>query len=189
MLKIILNRSQKIIFFMAFMVITGFFVVWFIIYSPAKGRMKMLKEELTAVESEVNRIQRVSGGENLDIAYKRLYKTFTELTKMIPKEERTTLSVLSSEANRVNIEVLAIKLIRAKISDLPVSVKSGTVLEMPISMNIRCDYITLGEYLDAIRNKMPTLISIDSVSMKKARGKKEAVLDVSIEMTLFMLTG
>ncbi|MBL7069566.1 MAG: type 4a pilus biogenesis protein PilO [Candidatus Omnitrophica bacterium] len=185
---ITLNKNQKIIFLMAFIVIVGIIVLWIFIYNPARNKMKRLKEELAFIESEIKKIEMISGGtEKLDIAYEKFYKKFAELERLIPVEEKTTLSELSSTANEMNIEVLSTKPGKIRPAKLSIEMGKKRIMAMPISMNIRCNYVNLGEYLNTLRNELPTLISVDDVNIISPKREGATQLNVALTVTLYML--
>lgn len=184
-----LDKTQKIIFLMALIVVVCITVFWLFIYNPAKAKMRRLKEEFNVIQSEIERIERVSGGEkNLDIAYEKFYKRFLSLEERIPTDERSTLSLLSTEADRMDIEVSVIKPGKAKKGDLSISIDGRSLSEMPISMDIKCDYVTLGEYLNVLREELPTLISVDKVSINRAGARDASNLNIGLNVILYMLT-
>jgi len=186
---ITLNKNQKIIFLMAFIVIVGVAVLWVFIYNPARSKMKKLKEELAFIDSEIKKIEMISGGkEKLDIAYEKFYKKFAELERLIPVEEKTTLSALSSTANEMNIDVLSTKPGKIEPASLDVETGKKRIMAMPVSMNIKCAYINLGRYLNALRNELPALISVDSVNIVRPGREDATHLDVILSVTLYMLT-
>jgi len=187
-IKIELNRTQKIIFLMAFIVAISISVLWLFIYIPAQNEMREVKEGLSFLKSEIVRIERVAGGEkNLDIAYERFYKRYKDLEERIPTEERSTLSMLSTQADKMGIDVLGIKPGKARKSKIPIEIKGMAVSEMPISMNIRCDYIGLGEYLNVLRKELPTLITVNNISIDRPAKRDAVDLSVLLNITLFLL--
>lgn len=182
-------RLQKQIFLMAFIVVASVAVLWVFIYNPAKNEMRRLRTELSVFQTEVNKIKRVAGGEkNLDISYKKFYKKYVNLEERLPTDERSALSALSSEANKMKIEVLLIKPEKARKCSLPIDIKEREVKEMPISMNIRCGYMKLGEYLNILREKLPMLMSVDRVDIARSKEKDAAYLDIWLKLTLYMLS-
>lgn len=183
-----LNKTQKIIFLMVAIVTVSILVFWLFIYNPAKAKMRRLKKELSVIESEIKKIEMVSGGEkNLDVAYEKFHKRYSELENIIPTGERSTLSTLSAEADEMGIEVLSVKPGKLEKSKLPVEIKGKTITQMPISMRIECDYISLGKYLDILRKKIPTLIVVNDINIDRPSGEDIDYLSVSLNLTLYML--
>jgi Tfp pilus assembly protein PilO len=172
---------------MAFFILLCIAVFWAFIYSPARTKVVRLKGELAAIQSEIDKIERVSGGEkNLDKAYEKLYKQFTDLEEKLVKEAGAVLSALSSEADRMNIEVLVIKPEKVKPSKLPVKVQGRSVIEMPISINLRCDYITFGEYINVLSEKLNAVVNVDRLNMSHSR-EEDGSLDIWLNIILYML--
>ncbi|MEE8359342.1 MAG: hypothetical protein V3S04_00280, partial [Candidatus Omnitrophota bacterium] len=140
-----------------------------------------------AVQAEIDKIEKISGGEkNLDEAYKKLYSRYADLEERLTKETGSVLSILSIEADRMNIEVLMIKPEKAKPSKIPIKVKDKSVIEMSIAMNLRCDYITFGEYLRVLPEKLCSLVKINKISMADSI-EKEGSVDIWLNITLYML--
>ncbi len=182
-----LSKSQQNIFLMAFAVILCLAVFWAFIYNPAKKKVKILKDELVVMQAEIDKIEKISSGEKgLDEAYKKLYNRYTDLEERLTREAGSVLSTLSSEADRMNIEVLMIKPEKAKPSKIPVKVKDKSIIEMSIAINLRCDYITFGEYLRVLPEKMGSLVKINKISMTSSI-EKEGSVDIWLNITLYML--
>ena len=182
-----LSRSQRKIATMAFFVVLCIAVFWVFIYNPARIKVGRLKGEFTSIQSEIDKIERISGGEkNLDKAYEKLYKQFTDLEEKLVKEAGAVLSALSSEADRMNIEVLIIKPEKAKPSKLPVEVQGRSAIEMPISINLRCDYITFGEYIKVLSEKLNAVMNVERLAMSHSR-EEDGSLDIWLNIILYML--
>lgn len=181
------SKSQQNIFFMALLVLLCLAVFWAFIYAPAKKKVNILKRELAVMQAEIDKIEKISGGEkSLDEAYKKLYNRYSGLEDKLTREAGSVLSALSSEADRMNIEVLIIKPEKARPSKIPAKVKDKTVFEMPISMNLRCDYITFGEYIRVLPEKVDSLVKINKISMDSSVEKKGSV-DIWLSITLYRL--
>lgn len=182
-----LSRSQQNIFLMAFMVFLCLAVFWAFIYDPAKKKVDSLKGELGVIQAEIDKIESISGGEkSLDEAYKKLYSRYAALEDELTKEAGSVLSILSSEADRMDIEVLMIKPEKARPSKIPVKIEERSLVEMPISMNLRCDYITFGEYLRLLSENMTSLVRINKIGMSKSI-EHEGAVDIWLNITLYML--
>lgn len=183
-----IKRHEAAIITMAAIVILFIIIFWLSVYSPAKKRMNDLKNQFNTLESEMKKIEAMAeGGKSLDTAYTEFYRRLTALDAKIPREERTTLGDLSAQADKMNIEVSSIRPERVKESGLPVKIEARDVKAMPISMHIICDYITLGEYLNALRDTLPALISVDLLTIN-GPPSKGGRLDITLNLTLYLLT-
>jgi len=182
-----LSKSQQNIFLMALVVFLCLAVFWVFIYNPAKRKVDNLKSELAVMQSEIDKIEKISGGgKGLDEAYKKFYSRYTDLEDRLTKEAGSVLSAFSMEADRMNIEILLIRPEKAKPSRIPVKVKERSIVEMPISMNLRCDYITFGEYLRVLSEKIDSIVKINKIGISQSREEKRFV-DIWLNITLYML--
>ena len=140
--------------------ITVFIAVFLLsVYMPARRKMGRLRDEYIAIKGQIDEIQKVAGGgEELDVTYKKLYKSYNKINRKLMSEAGFTLSALSTEADKMGIDVLAITPEEAAGSNLPVKIEGHTILRMPISMNIRCNYVKLGEYIGLITDELDCII-------------------------------
>jgi len=182
-----LNKAQRNIIVMALAVFACLILFWILIYNPAKHRVLSLEKEYKAIEAEIETIEKVAGGSaNLDQAYEKFYIRLKELRKMLEDDPSATVSELSGSADKMRIEVLAIKPEKAQKGQCPVQVKGMRFECLPIAVNIRCDYVTCGEYISAIQNQFEHLLTVSSISMSEL-GKGEGKLDIWLKLTLYML--
>lgn len=183
-----LKKPQNIIIMMIAVVLLVIMFFWLFIYNPARHKMGELKGEFAAIQSEIKEIEMISGGaKNLDVVYEKLYKKFKDLEGMISADEKTILSILSSEANNMEVDVVSVKPGPLKKSKISQVADNRTVSEMPISMDLKCDYITLGEYIDRI-SKVPALLNVARFSCKPSGGAEDATtLNVRLELVLYIL--
>lgn len=185
-----LTKSQKNIFIMGFGVGIFILLFWLIVYYPAENKMKRLKQNFAAIRKEIKKIEMVSGGEGtLDKAYEKFYKRVAELEEKYAVNPGAVISILSSEADKMDVEVLGVKPEGVRRSGLVSDISGKVLSEVPISMNIRCGYIKLGEYLDMIETREDVFLSVDRIDVRRSRTDDEKVLDIVIDLTLYMLTG
>lgn len=182
-----IKKHEVVIIAMAGTVILFIIIFWLVIYGPAKKRMNDLKNQFNAVEAEIKKIEAVAeGGKSLDTAYAEFYRRLTALDAKIPREEKATLGDLSAQADKMNIEISSIRPEKIRESGLAVKVEGKTVKAMPISMHITCGYITLGEYLRALKETLPALINVDLVGIN-GPVREGGRLDIKLNITLYLL--
>lgn len=182
-----LSKAQKVIFLMVFAVAAAVFVFWTFIYSPATSNMKRLEDEYKGVEFEIKKIEDIIQKENgLESAYKKFYERKAYLDKIIPAEYRSALSALSSEAGKLGIEVVSVKPDKIKMSDLGMTIDGKPLSEIAIEINMKCGYEALGEYLNILREKLPALLTVDSVSMGLI-SRDTPYLNTALKITLYIV--
>jgi len=189
-LKIELNKTQKLIFLMAFIIFIVIFILWLFVYSPTRAKANVLKEELDAIRLDIRDITRIAGGQkNMDVAYKKFHEKLKELNRIIPTEEKSALSLLSKIADEMGIKILIMRPGGAAESQIDLEIKGKLIVEMPMSLELKCDYKTLGEYLNRIRTELPVLVVVNEVKMSRLAEGGNTYLKANLNLRLFMLKG
>jgi PAS domain S-box-containing protein len=91
---------------------------------------------------------------------------------------------LSAQAKKLRINIKSLDP-DDKIS-LPNRARGYDVQELPISLNLVCDFKTLGEYLDTLRNEFPALIRVKQLNIS-SDAEVMGGLDVTLKISAYLL--
>lgn len=182
------KRQQKILL-LAGIILGAILIFWIFIYSPKNKQMKEIGAELARVQKDIERIQKIAGGEeSLDVVITKYNRKIKEFKEKLPAQEESTLRRLANKADSMGIEVLSISPQVAADSKLPVNIEGCQCRELVISMQLVASYEKLGEYLGMLKDKFPSVIRLNKVNIeKKGEVKGISELSASIEIALYML--
>lgn len=161
----------------------------FLIYLPKWKELVRLKEELSIVESKIEKTGVSEGGmEWLEVAILRLNEELKKFEKKLPDKEESTLREISNTASQMGIEVLSITPSKSKTSSLSGDIRGCELRELKISMQLKAPFRVFGEYLRVLENRFPTAIRINNFILKKdGRENSPMRLSISLEITMYML--
>ncbi len=188
-LNVNLSKGQKILFLTIFIIFVAILIFWLYIYSPGKDKVKEMQKELAKVKADVAEIDQLIGGRPmLDEVYRKLHDRHTKLDKLIPRDDKAALRVISSLAGKSDIEVMSFKPSEPVLAPLPVKLKTGTSMKMSVSMQLKCTYRNFGGYLNTLKeNPATNLLMIDRIIMSKARRQEDDRLTVVMDATLYYI--
>ena len=111
------------------------------------------------------------------------------LEEKLPPSEETTLKEISSFANRLGIDVISLTPHGIKKSSIRGDMPDYECMELSITMDLRCTYKTLGEYLGLLQEEFPTVVRIKNISMSKEKSgdKTDSALRAHLVLIMYML--
>lgn len=178
---------QKDIVIMLSAIILTFLVFLFFIYSPKKRQMKAIEIKFKDVEKEIEKIESIAGGaDKIDVSLSEFNRQLKDIDKKLPKSEETAIKELSAFASKSGIEVISIKQQNIKKGSVQPETADFQYMELPITMDVKCAYRNLGEYLRILQEEFPTLVLIKHVSILKAKPNEETSPGLTARLLVFI---
>jgi len=184
-----ITQGQKRILIITSIIAVLFIVFYVFVYLPAKDTVKRFKAELLQIENKINTTESIVGKDMpMEEGFSALQKQFKELNTKFPDNEKETLKAVSNVAYASGLNVISTKpqprvLVLDKNKN-PVKIGNRFCRKMTISMTIRSTYKDLGRFLEALRNDIPNLLTIERLKIRKGQEKDEIKTDINLTMHL-----
>jgi hypothetical protein len=181
MLIIIAAATAALVVFMLF------------VYVPGKNTIARMKAELRETEDKIRDIETLFGkSKTIAETFELLDKRRQELDAKFPQKEEETLRIITDYARKMNIEVTSIKP-QAKTAvacddGRIVSVDGRTCQKTFVTIEMKCLYQDLVRYCEVWRRDSPAFVSVEGLKIARARSDKPGLLDVTLELNLYMLS-
>lgn len=184
-----ITKGQKKILIITSIIIGLFLIFYIFIYLPAKNTVELLKAELLQIEDEINTTKTIIGKDKpLESGLSVMQKQLEELDRRFPDSEEETLQMISNLAYKSEVNITSIKpqpksLFLDKNGNM---VRIGDKLchKMPISMAVRSTYKKLGKFLEALRQNIPHLLTVEKLRIAKDSGQDGLRADINLTMYL-----
>jgi len=186
-----LTLVQKRLFAVAGAAVVVFLWFIFFVYIPGSNAVKMMQIELVNAERQIKEIEESVGKDkSLNEGVRLLQERYQELDSKFPSREERSLKILSLLARNFDIRIVSIN--PAPKSDLldddnrPVAIGQRTCRVMAVSLDIYCSYKDLVQYLQALQESSPALITFERIKITKDRlGTKK--LNITLDLNLYLL--
>lgn len=178
-----LTKAQKKIVLAAALIFLSLLLSWLFIYRPQKMKFSDIKSNLTQIESKTAQILNIASGKELSTAIKDLKLNFVEVCGRLPAQEETVIHALLETAKNKKIEVKNITPLGRK--PVPSAISGYTVEELPIKLQLACEYRTLGDFLDILRNNFPVLVKVKHLNIK-GTGEGRVNLNSNLEIQAYL---
>ncbi len=187
-----LTKGQQKILMATGIVIAAFFVFIYFIYIPQSRTLERLRREFVSVKREIADIEGQAGrGRSLGESVEALQRRLTRLEQRFPSKEEIVIRELPKYANELGIKVTNLRPDRKrKIEDIKgkgVAIAGYDIEAMNISMDIRCSYKALAEYLRVLKEDFPALVMVGHITMEK-REENSPILNISLGMEVYLLS-
>lgn len=178
-----LSKEQKKIICITAITAIALVFLWSFVYAPQLKRLNSIKEQLKDTDSAIAEVMRFTHGRELSMAIKDLNEQLEEITGILPHTEEGVINNLSESARKSKVEIknLSFGLKEASEKKIP----GYDIEELPISMNLVCEYKSLGEYLNDLRRKIPVLVEIKQLNIK-GNGEGRVNLDVFLQISAYL---
>lgn len=178
-----LTREQKKIIYLGAITFAFILFFWLGIYAPQARRFASIKKKLVEAEGQIAGIKGLAEGRDFALAISGLRARLTNASKALPSEDTVVIYGLSEAARKLNIQVKSItpsakRLLEGRITGYDVE-------ELPLSMSMVCEYRTLGEYLNILRNNFPVLIRVRQMDIQN-RGEGQAGLEITLQIYAYL---
>jgi hypothetical protein len=178
-----LTKAQKKIVLAGALIFFSLLLFWLFIYRPQKKKFSDIKASLTQIESKTEQILSIASGKELPSAIKDLKVNFVELSGRLPAQEQTVIHALLETAKNKKIEVKNITPLGRNL--VPSAISGCTVEELPFKLQLACEYRTLGEFLDILRNNFPVLVKVRHLNIK-GTGEGRVNLNSNLEIQAYL---
>ena len=178
-----LTKEQKRIIYLGAIILVAIILFWLIIYAPQSRRLRAIKNQLNDAEARIAEITQIAEGEDLSVVVRKYNEQLIGLQNKFPSSEEAVINFLSENARRLKIDVKNITM-AANIL-LKDKIPGYEVEELPISMNLSCDYRSLGEYLSILRNDASILARIRQLGIR-GEGEGRPVLNVTLQISVYL---
>lgn len=179
-----LTKEQKKIIYIALIVVSFLFLFRIFVYAPQQRKLAFIKKQLKDAEAQIAEIDRLTAGKELSTAMQDLSAQLQKASSRLLVKDEDVINGLSGRAKKLKIEIKNLDP-DDKIT-LPNRVPGYDAQELPISMNLSCDFKTLGEYLDILRNDLPVLIRIKQLDITGS-GEGRANLNITLKISAYLL--
>ena len=187
-----LIRSEKKLMILSATALLALIILFFAVYLPAQNKAKTFEKESSQVAGQIKQIEDMvgdatTGGKSLV----RFKERFEALDRKFPTGEKEALTMISTFAQRLNIDIGAMKPKPKKDfmdeTDNKVMIDGKTCQILGVSLEMRALYEDLVEYIEVLREMLPSLVSIDNLKIIKDRVESQ-VLHIRLDLNLYLLS-
>jgi len=185
-----MTKAQKKILIIGLFALAAFIIFWIFVYLPSESSVKILKSELIGLESKIDKIEAIIGGEkSFEEGFNALEEEFQALERRLPDNEEDALRAISDAAHKLGIDIVSIKpQPKAPYSEeKEVAIDGRPCEKMSISLIVHSKYKELGEFFEILRKDIDQLLTIERVGITKAQD--QASLKADIKLTIYLLAG
>lgn len=177
------KKQQKIIYSGIIVLVTILAILIFV-YLPQKAKLEGIKKELKAVDGQIAQLNELSQGRELVEVVQELNAKFKEISDLLPRREEEVVRALSELARSIGIEIKNLVPSEKELLDVQVS---GFVIErQKISLDLICNFKMLGEYLHALRDEFPFLVSFEELTVN-GQGEGEYRLLIGLRLSAYLV--
>jgi len=153
------------------------------IYGPQSKQLKSIKRDLSFTASQIEEINKIMQGKELTEVVQDLNNQLIKVSSSLPLNQEDIVSNLSSEARILKIEIKSINPQEKRL--LEDKVIGYDIEELPISISMLCEYRALGNFLDILRDRFPSLVRLKQVTIK-SEGEGKPNLDVKLDILAYL---
>ncbi|MEW6101243.1 MAG: GspMb/PilO family protein [Candidatus Omnitrophota bacterium] len=177
-----LTKEQKKIIYLSIFTFGLLILAWAVVYRPLGRQYALARKELGLIESQIEEINRLTSGKELNQAVKEMKVELSGLKNYFPDTDEKVIYNLLEAAKKLKIQVKSISPFAKK--PLEDNASGFQMEEFPVSLRLACEYRSLCEYLYSLRNNFPFLVSINEVNIQ-GRGEGEPQLDASLKISVY----
>lgn len=187
-----MSKSQIKIIIVAFIVVSVFLLFVLLVYRPAKDKVKLIKAELSSLNSQIVYIEGLIGKDKpLHVGIELLQEKLQELEYKFPQKEEETLKQLSDLARKLNIEVITTSPQPKKDfldeNNKMKKIEGKVFRTVVVGLKIQCFYKDLVKYVESLKKDISTFVSIEKLKIdKSASGGSK--LGVTLQINLYILS-
>ena len=176
----------------AVVIIAGFVVLGFLVYSPIKGKVSGLRGDLTNIDSQIKQIETtVDPHRTVEEERKILEERCAKLNSKFPAKEEESLRMLSDFARKMNISVLSTRS-QPKTSFLDadkqkVEISGKICQKILVTMEMKGSYKDFLKYLETLKESLPAYLTIERLRMSKDSSGMP-VLNINLDINLYLLS-
>jgi len=178
-----LTKEQEKIIYISAVVLASLFLFWAFIYLPQARRLGAIKNKLSDTENQILEITSIVPQDDLKVVVINLNRQFQVAISKLPAHEETVIQYLSDTAKKIKIEVKDI--VFSDKQALKNKIPGYAAEEMVVSMNLTCDFRSLGEYLDALRNNSALLIKVRQLDIN-GNGEGNSNLSINLQISAYL---
>lgn len=178
-----LNKEQEKIIYISAVVSASLFLFWAFIYLPQARRLREIKNKLNDTENQILKITSIVPQGDIQAVVINLNRQFQLAIAKLPAHEETVIQYLSDAAKKIKIEVKDI--VFSDKQALKSKIPGYAVEEMVVSMNLTCDFRSLGEYLDALRNNPLILTRVRQLDIN-GNGEGNSNLSINLQISAYL---
>lgn len=178
-----LSRKQQKIIGIAIAVIAFIFLFWFFVYVPQSRQLSSKKSKLKEVESQIAQINQIIQGRDLTIVVADLNQQLKKATDKLPFRQEVVINYLSENARNLKIEVKNINLSEKNVQESQIA--GYKIEELPVTMNLSCDFRSLGEYLNILRDNQFLLTRVRQLDIEGS-GEGKARLNIGLQISIYL---
>lgn len=194
-----LLSAQKKINIVSAAVIAVFLIFLFFVYLPAQKTVARLKAELEETEGRIQEIESLLDktkplAENITMLKAR----YKELSNKFPEREEEALRALSDLARNLNVEIISLRPSPKRLllgqEDKALLIEGKSCRFCAVTVEMRCDYANLVEYIEAVHNELPAVVTVQSLRALKenqdvpASLRVKPKLKVTLTFNLYLLS-
>lgn len=187
-----LSLPQKNMLVLIFTVVCAFVVFCFFVYFPTWNSIIQIKENLSNVENQIREIEAMVGkSETIDESKSTLREMFTHLNSKFSQDEKESFKMISDFARKLNIGIISIRPTpRTPFLDTDnqkIIVEGKVCQKIGLSMEMRCSYKDLVEYIKALKESLPAVFAVERLKITKDTAAT-VKLYITLDLNLYTLS-
>lgn len=166
-------------------------IFWVFMVLPSKRKINAMKEELSGVQNQIRQIEEIfSIDGKMEKGIRTLKARYKFVNSKFPSKEEEALGKLSDIAKRYKTEIYSVssqpKEFVLDENGRNLEVEGKICQKILISMKLRASYRDFIEYIDALKEMLPSYITVESLTIQKdASGPLK--LNINLSLTLYLL--
>jgi|GEM_PF-901812 len=186
-----LAKSEKKLLMSSAIALLALLIVFFAVYLPIKSKVKKFAKEQFQIDGQIKEIEELVGDDTTaSKGFAQLKERFEALNKKFPQEEKEAIILISSFAQRLNIDIITMRPQSKKDfldeKEAKVVIDGKTCRMVSVSLEMRALYEDLVEYIRALRQLLPSFVTIDDLKITKDR-TDSPVLHIRLILNLYLL--
>jgi len=165
-----MSLSQKKLMLSGITIAALFSALWFFVYMPSRAEVLKLEAELSDTQSQIRQIEEImADGKISGIGIGMLKEKYRRLKERFPEDEEEGIAALSTIARSCGIKVVSSS-VQAKTefvddSQQPVVFEGKALQVILVSLELKATYKELLKYIQAMRNSLSVLATVESLSI------------------------
>jgi len=177
-----LTKAQKKIIAISALALLALNIFWFMVYLPQSRKLTNLKKQLSSAESEIESIRSIAKDRELGVVVGELKTNLSQLKSKFPLDDDALIYQLSDSAKKAGIDVGNVD---PQDKNQVATVAGLTIYELPVTLELSCDYRTLGEYMSYLQNGFMYLVKIKDVSII-GQGRGNPKLNITMHILTYL---
>ena len=187
-----ITKSQKKILAIALAASLACILFAVFVYFPSKAAVRHIKKELADTQRVIQEIEAmVDEGVPLHIGIDFLQQKLRVLEETFISKEGDGFKVISGTARECDVEISSLRPQPKKAvlgaDGTAVEIDGKAFQHVGVVLQARCLYADLAKFTERLESGIPILVSIEKVKITK-RGADDPLLDVTIELNLYLLS-